>query len=157
VLLGLGLTCLIALYVLSGAAHDFNTIRYVIPLWAFVPGLVAAAVASQTRRPATGRVPACMALGVLLAGWASGQIALWQQIGTPAPLRPVAAALVREDIPAATSELFDSHLLSYLTAQHCRVAEFEPFWARLAHFRPLAEARPRVRYAVNLDETDWNS
>ncbi len=156
ILLTFGAVGLIALYLLSGAAHDFNTVRYLIPLWAFIPGLIAAAVAApHTAAPTTGRTAACLATAVLLASWSIGQVGLYRRLGNPHPLRPVADALVAANVRYATGELFDSHLLSYLTEQKSRIAEFEPFWPRLAHFRGEAEAGPSVRYLVNNDATDW--
>ncbi len=158
ILFAFGAAGLVALYLLSGAAHDFNTIRYLIPLWAFIPGLVAAAVAAPSAAaPTTGRTAGCLATAVLLLSWSIGQAGLYRRLGKVHPLRPVADALVAANVPYATGELFDSHLLSYLTNQHSRIAEFEPFWPRLAHFRASAESASPVCYIVNNDPTDWNA
>jgi len=158
ILLTFGAAGLVALYLLSGAAHDFNTIRYLIPLWAFIPGLIAAAVAAPgPAAPTTGRFAACIATAVLLLGWSIGQAGLYRRLGKPHPLRPVADALIAANVPYATGELFDSHLLSYLTNQHSRIAEFEPFWPRLAHFRAPAESASPVCYILNNDPIDWNA
>lgn len=134
ILLVLGAATTILLYLFSGAAHDFNTIRYLIPLWVFVPGLIAAATSRPTSHAFARFIPllACV-------GWSIGQLAMIQQLGRPHPLRPVADALLDQGIASATAEIFDAHLLSFLTQQKCRVVEYEPFWARLAHYRPLVK------------------
>jgi len=143
VLLVIGAAVTTALYLLSGAAHDFNTIRYLIPLWAFVPGLLAAIAVSQRFR--FGAITACSSL---LAGWAFGQFAMYQQLGNPHPLRAVADELVARKVDPAVGEIFDAHLLSYMTGQKCRVAEFDPFWSRLAHYQQAVSQEGPVAYVV---------
>jgi uncharacterized membrane protein YdcZ (DUF606 family) len=120
----------LVLFVLGGCTHDFNTIRYLIPLWAILPGLLAAIFVSRKHRFAARLAPVC-----LLAAWAVGQVAMYAQLGKPHPLRPLANELVAKKIDPAIAEIFDAHLFSYLTGQHCHVAEFEPFWSRLAHYQ----------------------
>lgn len=141
-LLFMGLGIGVALFLLGGASHDFNTIRYLIPLWAFVPGLVAAAVGQAFHR----RAARSAVVAVCLA-WSIGQFEMFRMIGRPHPLRPVADALVEKRINPAVADIFDAHILSFLTGQRCRVAEFDPFWSRLAHYRPLVEIGP-VNYLV---------
>lgn len=136
----------VVLFLVSGAAHDFNTIRYLIPLWAFLPGLVAAVVTHRHMRR-TGR----LASVALLGAWALGQLVMHRQLGAPHPLRPVADALMARQTPSAVAEIFDAHVLSYLTRQSCRVAEYEPFWSRLAHYQPAAQSGDVTRYVVLTD------
>lgn len=142
-LLLIGAAVTTALYLLSGAAHDFNTIRYLIPLWAFVPGLLAAIAVSQ--RFKLGAIAACSSL---LAGWAFGQFAMYQQLGNSHPLRAVADELVARKVDPAVGEIFDAHLLSYMTGQKCRVAEFDPFWSRLSHYQEAVSQEGPVTYVV---------
>jgi hypothetical protein len=142
-LLVIGAAVTTALYLLSGAAHDFNTIRYLIPLWAFVPGLLAAIAVSQRFR--LGAIAACSSLFV---GWAFGQFAMYQQLGNPHPLRAVADELVAHKVDPAVAEIFDAHLLSYMTGQKCRLAEFDPFWSRLSHYQEAVSQEGPVTYVV---------
>lgn len=143
ILLLIGAIVTTALYLLSGAAHDFNTIRYLVPLWAFVPGLLAATATS--RRFRIQAVTACVCL---FAAWGFGQVAMHRQLGNPHPLRPLADELVARQIDPVVAEIFDAHLLSYLTSQQCRVAEFDPFWSRLGHYQPLVGGDEPVAYLV---------
>jgi hypothetical protein len=138
-----GAAITVALYVLSGAAHDFNTIRYLIPLWVFVPAIAAVIFADRTLGGA-GRV-AVVSLGL---GWAVGQFAMVQQLGRPHVLEPLAATLAAGDDDVAVAEIFDAHLLSFLTGQRCRVAEFEPFWSRLGQYQDAVAADGPVTYVV---------
>ncbi len=150
-LLVLGTGGLTGLYLLSAATHDFNTIRYLLPACVFVPGLIAAAVVSGPARRGASVVRA--ACGLLLGSWLCGQVALWRQIGRPHPLQPLAAALMMGDECDAQAELFDAHLLSYLTRQRCRVQEFEPFWARLGRYQ--REHGEAATYIVDRRPIDW--
>lgn len=175
ILLLLGAMGVVGLFLFSGAAHDFNTIRYLIPGWAFMPGLLAAAAIGPLHK-AIKRIPAVVArplpdqfgqpsgakpgastrvwrIGMfasvsLLAAWAMGQVAMYRQLGSPHPLRPVADALVKAQVEHAVAEIFDAHLLSYLTNQQCRVAEHDPFWSRLSHYTPAIAADSSIAYIV---------
>lgn len=155
-LLLIGVAGILLLYVFSGAAHDFNTIRYLIPIWALLPGL-AAAVFVHHRFRLAGRIAVCS----LCAAWAGGQYALIAQVGPPHPLRPVADALVARGADPVVAEIFDAHLLTYLTGQRCRVVEYEPFWARLDHFQPFVRPDASTWHLVPTQasfggRTDWH-
>lgn len=142
VLLILCFAVALALFLLGGCTHDFNTIRYLIPLWAILPGLLAAIYISR-RRFAARLAPLC-----LLAAWSVGQVAMVGQLGRPHPLRPLADQLVAKNIDPAVADIFDAHLLSFLTGQRCHIAEFNPFWSRLAHYTPLIPKHGPVDYIV---------
>jgi len=153
----IGIVCAPGLYVLGGCTMNFTTIRYLVPIWAFVPALVALACCGSEspqgrsrRRHAAARV----ATVALLGAWGCGQAAMFTQLGGPHPLRPVAEALTRDGTPAVFAEILDAHLLTYLTRQRCRVAEFEPFWPRLAHLRPAAASARTTPCVVEIGRTD---
>lgn len=142
-LLWFGAAGTVLLFLLSGAAHDFNTIRYLIPLWAFIPGLLAAIFTQPMHRTAGRAAPLYLCLA-----WTLGQWAMWSQLGALHPLRPLANEIVARKLDPAVAEIFDAHLLSYLTRQQCRVAESNPFWSRLSHYRPALDAEASVSYIV---------
>lgn len=154
VLLLLGAGGTLALYVLGGCTLDFTTIRYLVPLWVFLPGLLAAVFVSRRFKIAATLAPCC-----LLVAWASGQAAMSRQLGAPHPLRQVADLLVARGIDPAVAEPLDAHLLSYLTRQRCRTIEFESFWPRLKHYFPLLKQDAPIDYIVqtaDIDRTwDW--
>ena len=149
VLLLLGAFGLLGLYVFGGCTYFFPSIRYLVPLWVFVPGIFAAVFAGR-------RMPRLVKLAVPCAclAWVVGQVAMVGQLGHPHSLRPLADTLVARGIDPAISEALDAHLLCYLTQQKCRVVEFEPTWPRLTHFRPLVESGGPTDYIVNTQQVD---
>jgi len=156
-LLASGAAGLIGLYLLSGCAHDFNTIRYLIPLWAFLPGLLALAAFDRRETADESQTVATRAAFVtVLFCWAIGQFGLWQRLGAEHPLRPLAEQLKRDGVRSARADLFDAHLLSYLTGQSCRVSEFEPFWPRLEHYRGQPGGNA-ARYLVRGASRNWTN
>jgi len=149
VLLMIGAAGTIVLYVMGGCTLDFTTIRYLVPLWVFLPGLLAAVFVSRRFRLAATVAPLCACFA-----WAMGQFAMHQQLGAPHPLRRVATSLVDSDIRRAVAEPLDAHLLSYMTQQRCSVIEFESFWPRLGHYFPLMEENRPMDYIVQTSEKD---
>lgn len=140
----------LALYVFGGCTMNYSTVRYLVPLWAFVPGLLAAAcVAKGFRRPA---VAATMAI---CAAWGVGQYAMHKQLGNPHPLRSLATRLEVSGIQAGIAEPLDAHLLSFMTQGRCRLAEFESFWVRFRHHRDLIDPEAPVNYIVDTGTFDW--
>ena len=136
-----------ALFLFSGCSFNFFSIRYLIPVWVAIAGLLGAVAASA--RWKTVRF-ACLA--ILFAGWTAGQGTLWQQIGAPHPLTDVAQSLVDQDISLAVAEPQDAKLLSYLTSQATRVAEYKPTWPRLTHVARLVRPHERIAYITRTDE-----
>jgi len=155
-LLAIGFATTVALYLFGGCSFSFTTIRYLLPIWAFLPGLLSFVFTRGRPRWASRLAPLC-----LCAVWAIGQITLARQLGHPHPLREVAAAIQGQGVRTATADILDAHLLSYLTAQSCRVREHEPFWPRLSHYRAGGTAAPGrdsaagpADYIVNTREFD---
>lgn len=149
VLLAVGAATTIGLYLLGGCTFDFTTIRYLVPLFVFVPGLFAAVVASGWR----GRAAIAAPIVVCLA-WAIGQFAMLGQLGAPHPLRKPATAMQKGSIDPATAEILDAHLLSYLTRQECRTLEYRAFWPRLSHYRGEINENAPMDYIVRAGEMD---
>lgn len=148
-LLMIGIGSTILLYLLGGCVLDFTTIRYLIPLWVFVPGLMAAAFVSRQSRVA-GRVAPI----ALCAAWAVGQFAMHGELGARHPLAPLADAVEARGIRCAVAEPLDAHLLSYLTQQKCKTIEFESFWPRLSKYFPLVKDDAPMDYLVNTSDVD---
>jgi len=140
----------VSLYVLGGCTMNFTTIRYLVPVWAFVPGLMASTFIARRFRPA-----GAVAVVFLCAGYVFGQTAMHAQLGNPHPLRALASALEERGIDRGLAEPLDAHLLSFMTARRCRLAEFESFWVRFPHHRALIDADRPVDYIVDTSPTDW--
>ena len=148
-LLLLGIAVTLGLYLLSGCAVDFTSIRYLVPLWVFVPGLMAAVFVNRRFPLAAKLAPLCACLA-----WAVGQIAMHGQLGAAHPLHAVADALVAHGIDPAVAETIDAHDLSYLSQQRCRTIEFQPFIQRLGRYASLTKPDAPVNYIVRPNEID---
>lgn len=149
-LLALGAMGCIGLYLFGGCSFNFTTIRYWLPIWVFLPGL-SACVFINRRLPAAGRA----AVVALCVAWMVGQAALVQQVGAPHPMQRVADALVEHDVKQVWAEPLDAHVLTYLTGQHCRVAEYRAFWSRLDHLiGSQSDPQGMTQYLVRPDEPD---
>ncbi|MEK6644673.1 MAG: hypothetical protein AABZ08_12280 [Planctomycetota bacterium] len=153
-LLLLGVAGTVTLYLLGGCSCSFTTIRYLLPLWAFIPGLLAAVAVNRRFQFAGKAAPV-----ILCASWLAGQYTLCMTIGAPHPLHVVADSLVESRLPTATAEILDAHLLSYLTRQSCRVREYQPFWPRLAHYESdvTLQSASMTDYVVNTTDYDRTS
>lgn len=149
VLLAIAVASTLTLYILGGCTLDFTTIRYLVPLWVFLPGILAAIYTSERFR-LSGTVVAF----TLLVAWGFGQIAMNGQLGAPHPLRATANRLVAQGIDPAVAEPLDAHLLSYLTRQKCRTIEFESFWPRLSRYHTLLQRNEPTDYVVQTAEID---
>lgn len=152
VLLAMAFAVTVGLFVLGGCTMNFTTIRYLVPIWCFVPGLIAAAFVhrSGSRR---GWVMAALLFG----GWSLGQAGMHAQLGAPHPLRAVAAALQDRGIDRGIAEPLDAHMLSFMTARQTRLTEFESFWIRLPHHRDLLDPNGPVDYIVETHQIDWTT
>lgn len=163
-----GLCSLFALYIFGGMTVSFTTNRYLVPMWAFLPGLLTAAVispratSSGTTEPAdVGRVEntidgrALIAIAACWMIWSFGQYSFSTRLGRPHDLHRVADALVQRAPGPVLAELFDAHLLNYLTKQQVRLGEFHAFWPRLLHLRADLPADGPVTYLVETVDRDW--
>jgi hypothetical protein len=152
-LLILGISTTVGLFLLGGCSCSFTTIRYLLPLWAFLPGLIASVVVNHAFRIA-GRIAS---ISICIA-WGLGQICLHEEIGGPHPLKQVARTLEFTGLKTAKAEILDAQLLSYLTGQRCKVAEFEPFWPRLAHYNEarLESYLQRSASVYIVNTHDWD-
>lgn len=150
----LAFCAMLAMYVMGACTFNFTTIRYLVPLWAVVPGLLAAtATATSQRRVAR------WAVGCLLVAWTAGQAAFFAQLGPPHPLTRLAGELRalhdRGELDFALAELLDAHLLTFLTQQAPPIGEFESFWSRLEHLRRGRDAQRPTSYVVHAADIDW--
>ncbi len=149
-LLALGALGCVGLYLFGGCSFNFTTIRYWLPIWVFLPGILACVFINH-RLPLAGR----SSVATLCAAWLVGQAALHQQVGAPHPMQRVADSLVEQGVKQVWAEPLDAHVLAYLTGQRCRVGEYRAFWARLDHlFQPNSALEGPTRYLVRPDEPD---
>lgn len=149
VMLMMGCAVIIGLFVLSGCTMNFTTIRYMVPIWVFVPGLFAAVVVAKRYR-----VFGTAAIVLACGGYAVGQIGMSAQLGNPHPLHDLAQELQDRDITAGIAEPLDAHMMSFMTGRESRLTEFESFWVRLPHHRGLIDPAGPCCYIVETDPTD---
>lgn len=142
----------IALYVLGGCTMNFSTVRYLIPLWAFLPGVLV----SIWRFRRIAWIGPVTSLCLILA-WGAGQFAMHAQLGHPHPLDGLSRSLKHRNIASAVAEPLDAHLLSYMTDRKVHVAEFESFWMRLPHYQDAIRPDQPVNYIVETGFTDWTA
>ena len=125
-LLGLAVTAV--LYILQATSPNASSVRYLVPAWIVLPGLLAAAPA---RLPAPGRWAAACSL---LVPWATAQANLWADLDRPSPVRPLADALDRRGVKGIVAETPVALMVANLT--HGRVGALE-------YRSPLAPAGDR--------------
>jgi hypothetical protein len=100
-------------------------VRYLVPTWLFVPGLLAAALRGLPR-------PARWAAGLLLlVPWATAEASLWADIDRPAPLRPLAQSLERRGVRGIVAETPVALMVANLTSGRVGALEFGARWPRL--------------------------
>ncbi len=122
-LLGLGVTAI--LYILQATSPNSSSVRYLVPAWIFVPGVLAAAVRAL---PRPGRWATAL---LLLIPWTTAQANLWVDLDRPCPLRPLADALDQRGIKAIVAETPVALLVANLTHGRVGALEYRSRWPRL--------------------------
>jgi hypothetical protein len=122
-LLGLMVTAI--LYTLQATSPNSSSVRYLVPAWIFIPGVLAAALRALPRPGGWA-----MAL-VLLIPWATAQVNLWVDLGGSCPARPLADALDARGIKAIVAETPIALLVVNLTHGRVGALEYCSRWCRL--------------------------
>ncbi len=129
--LGLGVAC--ALYLVQATSPDGSSTRYLMPVWAFLPGVLATAILSLKRF----RWPAFL---ILIAAWASAQMALWNNLGREHPWRPLARVLDDRGFDLIVAPQHVGLVVCEFTQARVGFLEYQPYWGRV-HDRYLSRAR----------------
>jgi hypothetical protein len=122
-LLGLGVTA--GLYILQATSPNASSVRYLVPAWIVLPGLLAAALRALPRAP---RLAVCL---LLLVPWATAEASLWADLDRPSPLRPLAESLERRGVRGIVAETPVALMVVNLTHGHVGALEFHSKWPRL--------------------------
>jgi hypothetical protein len=126
VLMLLGLVVTLGLYVLQATSPNASSVRYLIPAWIFIPGLLATALRTLPR-------PGGWAAGLLLLlPWATAQASFWADIDRPSPLRPLADALEERGIQGIVAETPIALMVANLTGGRVGALEYGSHWPRLS-------------------------
>jgi hypothetical protein len=122
-LLGLAVTA--ALYILQATSPNASSIRYLVPAWIVLPGLIAAAIRAL---PQPGRWAACL---LLLGPWTTAQANLWADLDRPSPLRRLAESLERRNVQGIIAETPIALMVVNLTHGRVGALEYRSSWPRL--------------------------
>jgi hypothetical protein len=122
-LLGLGVTAI--LYILQATSPNSSSVRYLVPAWIFVPGVLAAAIRAL---PRPGRWAGAL---LLLVPWTAAQANLWADLDRPCPFRSLADALDRRGVRAIVADTPTALMVANLTQGRVGALEYHSRWPRL--------------------------
>lgn len=120
-----GLAACVGLYLLQTTSADSSSMRYLLPAWVFLPGLLATGLLAW---PRAARVAVAAAL---LGLWGASQANLWADMGRPSALRPLADDLARRGVPAIVAHAHVALLVANLTHGEVGAVEYQTTWPRL--------------------------
>ncbi|MDR3634599.1 MAG: hypothetical protein P4L84_12410 [Isosphaeraceae bacterium] len=141
-LLGLAVTAL--LYLLQATSPNSSSIRYLVPAWIFLPGLVASALRLLPRGAYR------MATVFLLAAWPLAQVNLWAELDRTAPMRPLVEALERRGVQGIIAETPVALIVANLSHGRVGALEYAPNWPRLGN-RYLGRFAPAATVTCVVD------
>ena len=146
-----GLAVSAILYPLQATSPNASSVRYLVPAWIFLPGLLAAAL---RRLPRPGRW--AMRL-LLLVPWTAAQANLWVDLDRPSPLRPLADALDRRGVKAIVAETPIALLVVNLTQGRVGALEYRSRGHGWATDTPAGSPRAEPVTCVNDLTLSWFS
>jgi hypothetical protein len=125
VLATIGLGSCVGLYLLQTSSLDGSSIRYLLPAWLFLPGLLASALLAW---PKAAR--AC-AVGLLVGVWTLGQASLVAEMGRPIAERRLADRLEAEGVRGIVASGAVVQVVADLSRGRVGGIEFRSHWPRL--------------------------
>ncbi|HEV3121243.1 MAG TPA: hypothetical protein VGY53_05050, partial [Isosphaeraceae bacterium] len=122
-----GLVCCFTLYLLQATSPNSTSIRYLLPAWIFLPGLLAQGLLIWPR-------PARIAAAVmLLTLWAASQVLLWVDMDRPSPMRSVARELEQRGVHGFVAATPLVLILSDISQGRLGGREYHSYWPRVSH------------------------
>jgi hypothetical protein len=125
VLVTIGLGVMAGLYLLQTTSLNASSIRYLVPAWIFLPGLLAVSLRGM---PPMARGAASCAL---LVPWTAAQASLWADLGRPCPARALACELERRGVSAVVAQTPAALMVANLSSGRVGAVEYRPPWPRL--------------------------
>jgi hypothetical protein len=130
----------LGLYLLQGTSPNGSSVRYLVPVWVALPGLLARGL---TALPGRAAWPAALSL---LVPWAAAQGCVWNDLDRPSPARALVAELDRRGVGAIVAPTPVALLAVDLSAGSVGALEYQPIWPRLGrrYAGRFAPGRPVV-------------
>ncbi len=125
VLAMIGLGCSVGLYLLQTSSLDGSSIRYLLPAWLFLPGLLASALLAWPKIARAG------AVGLLVGVWTLGQATLVAEMGRPIAERRLADRLDAEGVRGIVASGAVVQVVANLSRGRVGGIEFRSYWPRL--------------------------
>ena len=121
----LGVGTAFVLYQFQASSADASSIRYLVPAWIFLPGLLATGLRAWPPR-ARGA-----ALAAMVGLWGASHVALWGALDRTTPVRPLAAVLVRRGVPGVIAPTAVALQVANLSSGRVGGLEYHSFWPRI--------------------------
>ena len=125
ILPALGLATCLGLFLLQSTSNDRSSIRYLLPIWVFLPGLLATGVVSLPRRIGW------TALGLLMAIWIAGQVNLHAEARRPNLERRLVARLEEVGATGLVANGPLGQIAVDLSEGRVGVVDYHGYWPRL--------------------------
>ncbi len=120
-----GLAVATGLYLLQASSVDCSSVRYLVPVWIVLPGLVASGLLIWPVRARVG------ALALLVGLWGTSQVNLWADMDRPSPVRPLAEDLRQRGVRGIVAPTPVALLVAELTSGQVGAVEYHSTWPRL--------------------------
>jgi hypothetical protein len=124
-LAGIFLGVSIFLYLLQGTSPNASSVRYLLPVWVALPGLLACGVHSLPRRHRPAFV-----LG-LIVPWTAAHLLVALDLKRPSPALPLAEALAKRGVTAIVAPTPVALVVANLSHGKVGALEYLPIWPRL--------------------------
>lgn len=113
------------LYLLQATSPNGSSIRYLVPVWVALPGLLACGLKALPRRAGV------VAGFAVVLPWLAAEVLVWGALDREPTLRPLADALVRRGVTAVVAPTPVAVTLANLSHGSVGAVEFRPLWSRL--------------------------
>lgn len=124
-LMGLGVAVLACLFLLQATSANQTSMRYLLPLWVFLPGLAAESFARLT--PTVGRA----ILAALFSAWTLSQACVWHEMARGSSSRELVTGLERMGARAIVAPSHVVLLTADLSAGKVGGMDFNSSWSRV--------------------------
>ncbi len=116
----------IGLFLLQGTSPNGSSVRYLVPIWVALPGVLACGILTLPRNVGV------LAVFGLIAPWIGAHASLWKDIDRESSTRPLAVELERRGIQAIVAPTPVALIVANLSHGKVGAVEFQAIWPRLA-------------------------